>query len=361
MLSMYPDKSGRTLFSYDLNIQQIVDSFNFTGQREVAFFNFHGFNPTYPYINNKVDFLIVMNSKFDFYLNETTKITRELCVRPNFNQSGVFALMSMLQVRNTVYSTPVCPYVLSNSEIELIYFTGISNSLIYKNELKFIDLNESVLSVRNLNILSVEASYIHLSSSLIHPQLFRNVANINLCCYIHSIHESLLVSFTQLKSIMLDMDTFDLNLRIGFKWLHSLNKDINVRDSSVVKWKDRRRAVFVSFLDKPFAFKKLYVYPDRDLCFFREFPLHRLVYPVLTSPSPISIECTCTVIWLIQYSKYTLLPNLTENNETDVFFNVQHCVNSGYEYISRRIREKIQIKYNSKFKKFLIIKKRNRN
>ena len=341
MLSLYPERRGRTIFSYDLNIKEFVSLFYFSGERLVSFYNLHGFNPTFPFINNKVDQLFVLNSKFDFYLNETTQITRELCVRSNFNQPSVFVGIKTLVMRNTVYSTPVCPYIFLNTEINYLAFMDIANSFIYRNDLKFMDLNKSVSSLRELVILNIEAAYIHLNNSLVHRQLFRNAENIIICCYIYSIHELMLDNFNKLKTILLKLDTFDLNFNIGFKWLHFLNKDINVRDSLQVSWAERNRAVFVYFTDIEFAFKKFYTYPDRDLCFFSEFPLHRLVYPVLTSLSPIRIECTCTVMWLIQFSKYVMTPNYTRFYEdiSTQYFAVQHCFQRGDKYISSKIRE----------------------
>ena len=341
MLSLYPEKSERTLFSYDIDLKQIVSSFNFLTDRTIAFYNLHGFNPTYKYKNNQVDTLLVFNSKFDFYLNKTTRITSEFCVHSNFYHSSVFTALSLLYVKYTAYSTPVCPYVFSDSKLDTIWFTDIINSHIYRNELVFMNKSESVLSVRYLITLRLEATYIHLTNSLIHPQLFRNVESIIICCYIYSIDQHLLDSFTSLKSIVLDMDTFDLNLSIGFKWLLSLNKDINVTDKKIVTSGERRRAIYYYFSENSIAFQKYYSYPDEDLCFFLEFPLQRLVYPVITSQSTIRIECTCTVIWLLQYTKYVMTPNFSNfyekvNTEN---FSVQHCLQGGAKYISSRIRE----------------------
>ena len=344
MLSLYPERSGHTLYSFDLDIAQLVGSFNFTENRRVSIYNLHGFNPTYRYMNNQVNHLFVFNSKFDFYLNETTQITRELCGGENFHQSSVFTGLSVLYVHNTVYTSPVCPYVFSNGLIQLIYLTDIANSLIYKNELKFMDVNENVMSVRSLSTLGVEATYIHLTKSHIHPELFKDVENLVLCCYIYSIDETLFSSFGKLKSITLDMEPFDLYLSVGFKWLHSLNTDINLADSSssvVVTSAEKKRVVFVYFTDTKFLFKKFYAYPDRDLCFFSEFPTHRLVYPILTSQSSTLIECTCTVMWLLQYSKYVMTPDYATFYESVNTANlaVQHCLRGGDEYIANRTRE----------------------
>ena len=53
--------------------------------------------------------------------------------------------------------------------------------------------------------------------------------------------------------------------------------------------------------DQKLAFKQLYTYPDRDFCFFSDFPHERLVYPIIESD--LDLECTCTLLWLIQYSR----------------------------------------------------------
>ena len=111
ILSMYPEKSGRMLFNNDFYFKQLVASFNFSEIRRVSYHNLHGFISMYPYALYQLDNLFVCNSKFDFYLNETTLITRELCVLSNFNQSGVFTGLTILYMHNTDYSMPVCPYV----------------------------------------------------------------------------------------------------------------------------------------------------------------------------------------------------------------------------------------------------------
>ena len=63
------------------------------------------------------------------------------------------------------------------------------------------------------------------------------------------------------------------------------------------------RTVYIVFGDRETIFKRAYEWPDEDLCLFRNFPHPRLVYPLVYTYESKEIKCSCTIIWLVQYSK----------------------------------------------------------
>ena len=92
--------------------------------------------------------------KFDFYLNKTL-ITRETCRHENFygKQIEYFWPMKSVFFNNEVsYSRPVCPYVFLNSHLLQLGLHQITNSLIYKNRLEFLNIDHEIPSNISLNI-----------------------------------------------------------------------------------------------------------------------------------------------------------------------------------------------------------------
>ena len=103
----------------------------------IGMHNLKGFslNPTRHSIEHKIDTFVFIDSYFDFYLNNTQLITKELCVQQNFVQV-IFNFGAELTFTNVYYSKNVCPYVFLKSPFVSITFNHITNSFIYKNQLE---------------------------------------------------------------------------------------------------------------------------------------------------------------------------------------------------------------------------------
>jgi len=106
-----------------------------------------------------------LDVKFDFYLNNTF-ITKDLCVRKNFPSKTMEYFWPMKWItftQNVFCSQSVCPYVFLNSRLERISFYEITKSLIYKNQLEFIEIENDTtriginedLSIKRLESISI--------------------------------------------------------------------------------------------------------------------------------------------------------------------------------------------------------------
>jgi hypothetical protein len=67
-------------------------------------------------------------------------------------------------------------------------------------------------------------------------------------------------------------------------------------------------------------------FAEKDICLFKDFPHDQLVFPIISTTS--SIECTCTVLWLIKYRKYALNADTTDLINED---SVSKCLDENFE------------------------------
>ena len=112
---------------------------------------------------------MIYDSKFNFYLNTTKLITIEYCSKEYFQQNR-FTWAKVLTFDHVFYTKNTCPFVFFTKSIEQITFGDISNSLIYNNQLEFIQLNETnnLESINNnLFYLSVKVAYVNITLKLI--------------------------------------------------------------------------------------------------------------------------------------------------------------------------------------------------
>ena len=50
------------------------------------------------------------------------------------------------------------------------------------------------------------------------------------------------------------------------------------------------------------SFNKIYLYPDEDICYFKDFPHKRLVIPYIYTTE--EINCTCSLKWIYLYNDF---------------------------------------------------------
>ena len=276
----------------------------------VEIHNLKGFNIN----NNKhlvernIDSFFVYDSYFDFYLNNTQLITPELCVRSNF-ENTLFNLGETMAFSNVFYSKNVCPYVFLNSTFKYITFYQISRSFIFMNQLEFMPINKTEdLHLPNIQTLTVNVAYEHISSRLINPNIFKDVVVVYLQGYFYDIQEDLFEGFAHLKEIYILADSIEVLFGQGIEWMTHLNRDVNQSlDSSITNTSaELSRAIYLHFYDQQGKyendlFKRVYAYPEEDICLFKKFPHRQLVFPIIGISTPIA--CTCTILWLVQYAE----------------------------------------------------------
>ena len=145
-LTLTPTSKNKLLLGYDTDLRSLLTSFLFVAQYRVTFTNFKGFNlnASKHRINNEILFIIYGDMSFNFYLNETTMVTKENCVKNNFQRRSIFGSLSYIATL-TLYSQKICPYVFLSSSIKYIHFGKLSHSLIFENQLEFMQVNDSRL------------------------------------------------------------------------------------------------------------------------------------------------------------------------------------------------------------------------
>jgi hypothetical protein len=121
----------------------------------------------------------IQNSKFDFFINGT-KIDETNCKLADFNQStNIFGQIRILEMLSDVYySKQTCPFVFLNTKLDHLKFGQITNSLILKNQLGFMDINQTTefdLNNKNLYFLSLYIAFEDLTSRLIDKYVFKYI------------------------------------------------------------------------------------------------------------------------------------------------------------------------------------------
>jgi hypothetical protein len=107
--------------------------------------------------------------EFDFYFNETQIVTKETCLMEKFKFVNFLdTTYSLMMGKGTLYKRPVCPYIFLRSQIKQVIFNQLANSLIFKNALSFVRLddNESLnLNFSSFSWLSIGVAYLHIDET----------------------------------------------------------------------------------------------------------------------------------------------------------------------------------------------------
>ena len=297
-------------FSY----AKLFYSLRFEYNKEISFHKLKGFNHK---SNNKIykyfsDYQIqIENSRFEFYMNET-RITDEMCKLANFkNDTNLFGAIQYMRLStNIYYSKKTCPYVFINSKLVFLQLGHISNSFILKNQLEFVEIdqtNEFSLNNKALNFLSIDLAFENLNLKLINRHVFKYVKKLIIYGVVESIQMDLFLNFKYLNLFCLNLDNLESFLhKSDNSWMKYLNNEVNVNISNE---SEIDKNIYRSFLleintkgkesnQSNVSFERFYLYPNEDFCLFKHFPHHHLVYPLIFTG--VKLECTCTIMWLIQ-------------------------------------------------------------
>ena len=353
---------GNEFYKYNL-----FNSFKYSANLYILIYNTKGFNlnPTYSPIGKlKTDFDMTefWSASFVFYVNETTLLTKEMCTQKNFESTrlqNIFGFSYSISFYNRIsYSRRVCPFVFFHSVQYKISFNEITNSLIYKNQLEFLDVDFIEDDQKSSALITVELgiAYEEITHRLLNKHLFKFINGLYVTGMIYDIQIDLFASFFKIRLIYLRLDDFGVFFGNGLKWLNSLNKDVFIDLTSNIKEINKFRAVTLIFSDFTFVFKNVYTYPDEDICLFKDFPHEQMVFPIIHSGN--ELKCTCTILWLIQYARFYMLPDYSANNYylyADVNdgnkFNAQQCL--GHPNMTQQIE---QCDFASKFSKCKVAK-----
>ena len=154
-------------------------------------------------------------------------------------------------------------------------------------------------------LLALELKYESLTLKILNKSMFKELMSIQVFGVINNIQADLFKYFGKIKSVDLLIDNLKDLFHRGNKWMMYLNNHVQVNLSNQTEIKSK----ISSSLNIRFLYKaqksfitQIYEYPDEDFCLFQYFPHDHLVLPLLVPGK--KIECSCTVLWLVQY--YTL-------------------------------------------------------
>lgn len=204
------------------------------------------------------------------------------------------------------FSSPICPAVFKNTNLDSLFMTNLSLS----NRPRFIDVQDSDANINShINSVHIQASQIGLDSSLLDKHVFKNTKKISIeFSNLTAIDTHVFSQLRSLKHINFWLFNFDhLIHSIGLDWLNGLNNelklfyDVEVLDKKFQKLKEfvHKKQVTIELRDE----SGTYFYPDEDFCIFKDFPHSRLVFPLIQSSK--KLNCTCTMIWLLQFYRYS--------------------------------------------------------
>ena len=168
------------------------------------------------------------------------------------------------------------------------------------------------------------------------------MAGLYLSGQINEIQSDLFTFLNKIRFISINIENTRQFFHLGLRWLQSINRGFNanlikISNTSMDINLIAKKRVIVSFAEYAHIFGSVYNYPDEDLCLFKDFPHAQLVYPSITLTD--TVTCSCTLIWLIRYSKYYMNEDLTHYDQ-DLYldypsglgnFSVRQCLHKDFD------------------------------
>ena len=133
-------------FDNTFTYARLIYNLKFEYMKSIIFVRIKGFNQK-TFIKSYIYFtgftFVFQNSKFEHYLNGA-KLDETNCKFANFNRStNLFGPIEILETGTDVlFSRNTCPYVFMNTKLSHLTFGQITNSLILKNQLEFLDIKQ---------------------------------------------------------------------------------------------------------------------------------------------------------------------------------------------------------------------------
>jgi hypothetical protein len=231
---------------------------------------------------------------------------------------------------DTRVTDKICAYAFRNAKMISFELAGQVNHFIKQNVMQFLTIDDFKNTELNSDIaeFSVIDSYnFNLDANILPSVVFNATSSLKFGYYLASIETGLFKSFGSLRALLFRLsDLRTLFYNIGLSWLEDLNAD--VKNYTPGAWSEhdvQHKSVIVGFATKTnslvdsssssssMLLVNQYQYNDADHCLFQNFPLERLVFPLVGDV--FSSNFTCTVILLMQrYTTYSYYLNLTDDD-----------------------------------------------
>jgi hypothetical protein len=233
---------------------------------------------------------------------------------------SVLKYSQTLFLNNNNYPSKLCPYLFRvNGRV-------FSANITTQNRLSFMDIKPQTAVDLNpsFNTMEFLQDEISLDESTMSNLVFGNLKFFGVFADKLGMTPSVFESFKKLERITFVIrDTSNFVRETKNEWLSSVNSDVKIDfniKSSIDFYRSREVHINYAFYD----------YPEEDFCFFYQFPVQRLLFPLIANTDSNELNCTFTVIWLLQFyplsSKLSvLLTDLTLQCSKDLFQSVQKC------------------------------------
>lgn len=300
-INLMPSNKLTLNSSLNLDFLKIEDDFN------LQLYNIKSFSMINPFALRQVNngTLLLRNSSFDFTFNGQL-IDNKLCNEINENVIFVSVFdgfnFKISLDEDITFSNETCPIHFKNINIKTFKATGLSDG----NKLNFMDTN--IQSNGLIENFEISISEIYLDSKLFHKEVFKLTKSLVIDqSTLLGIEPDLFKNFENLNQIELNLNNFKSFINSNSTWIGDLN------------YKQNSTQFLITLND----LQQDYIYPDDDLCLFKDFPHNKSVYPIIKTKS--NLACSCTLIWLIQkrnvFSNTSSTANCFLNPQFDRLFS----------------------------------------
>jgi len=280
---------------------------------DVLFENFKGFDlKSNPFKN--VKFLTkyykiwsISYSNFEFY-------DKNVSVNRNCDENLLNGISDVNQFdgnmlcleEGTKFFPNTCPIIFFNINLDTFILNRISSNLIETNIFEFQNVSHNLLKNINATIWHFQIKIYHsdLTSKLLNKYIFGSLNILDLNGQIKQIEEKLFLNLNNLHFLRIKTQNIQNIFVKNNKWLNYINNAINIDPKNHSHIVENRHNALILILDQIFYNLTFYDYPEKDFCYFKTFPHHRLVLPNLRPITNSKSTCSCTEIFLIQYSAY---------------------------------------------------------
>lgn len=197
------------------------------------------------------------------------------------------------------YKSLICPLIFYNKSISLLTFDSISETLVFNNQVRFIDLNYSI--VLKIEQLFLKGHLISLSDNFFNLKMFSNLNFLIIFGKIKFIDWSVIFEMNNLRTFSIYSNDFHNFIYNNYKWFELIDQ---YRTEKITFW--------FSNLDN-------YSFPNEDFCVFYKFPeLKKVKFEITLS----SAFCNCVLYWI---SNKQCLNYLQQNCNFELWSN--NCQN----------------------------------
>nr|QVK46022.1 G protein-coupled receptor [Proales similis] len=234
--------------------------------------------------------LMILFSRLDLYVNAVSigsDCTRDNLDRLILNTEHLKPLdLASLTLRETVkFSDRTCSAMFLNARVEFLVIYGISTTLTVRNRLAFQPLIFNNLSVElnsSVGRLEISIWLDHLSSDLLHPQIFINTQELIIYGNFDSMEPCALFPF---RKTHLSLKKAENYLRNKLGWCPHYH---NSTQDKIIIFKQYNEFKNENLMDYKFA--------DEDFCSFARMPVNNRTFFVL----PAWVNCSCAAIWIMR-------------------------------------------------------------